>query len=243
MSENFCVTLTTIPARLKEINKTINSINNQTLKPKKIFLNIPKQYYRFPNEKIDESYIKKIENENIVVSRCDDYGPATKLMGSIQQIREFDCAIIIDDDHIYHEKMCEIFIEEFNRKRINYSFYSDKIFDIKMAQCADGFLVNTDFLDKIEIFYKKNVMNNKNLFMDDDFWFALYFQLNKKVETENIIEIFRKKTGKKIVYDIHSNKEALSKSVHNPNKIINRKKIAKIEYIKFKVKRFLSLNN
>ena len=53
----FCVSLTTIPSRLKTIHKTINSINAQIVKPNKIFLSIPYNYKRF-KEQIDENYLK-----------------------------------------------------------------------------------------------------------------------------------------------------------------------------------------
>ena len=242
MNLKFCVTLTTIPARLKDIGKTIETIRNQTLKPEKIFLNIPIKYYRFPNEIVDETLIEKIRSDDIEISRCNDYGPATKLMGSIKKIKEFDCVIIIDDDHLYHNKMCEIFINEFKKDMVNYSFYQNKIFDIKMAQCADGFLINTKFLDKIEKFYDKYVHKNLNLYLDDDLWFALYLQIIKKVNNKNIIDIFRNETGRELVYEVHSDKDALSKDIHNPKKFINRRKIAKIEYIKFKIKNFFFNN-
>jgi|TARA_B110000438_G_C15688949_1_gene595889 hypothetical protein len=242
MNLKFCVTLTTIPARLKDIGKTIETIRNQTLKPEKIFLNIPIKYYRFPNEIVDETLIEKIRSDDIEISRCNDYGPATKLMGSIKKIKEFDCVIIIDDDHLYHNKMCEIFINEFKKDMVNYSFYQNKIFDIKMAQCADGFLINTKFLDKIEKFYDKYVHKNLNLYLDDDLWFALYLQIIKKVNIKNIIDIFRNETGRELVYEVHSDKDALSKDIHNPKKFINRRKIAKIEYIKFKIKNFFFNN-
>ena len=62
MNINFCVTLTTIPTRIKEITKTIESIEKQTLRPKKIFLNIPNNYYRFPKLKIE---LNNKNDENI----------------------------------------------------------------------------------------------------------------------------------------------------------------------------------
>ena len=45
-----------------------------------------------------------------------------------------------------------------------------------MGQCADGFLINTELLDNIENFYKKFVENNKNMFLDDDLWLAIYYK-------------------------------------------------------------------
>ena len=50
------------------------------------------------------------------------------------------------------------FIKE---KKINYSFYIQKIFDINMAQTADGFLIKGDLLDKAHKFYKNYQVNHQ----------------------------------------------------------------------------------
>ncbi len=238
MDINFCVTLTTIPSRLKNLHLTIASINRQTLKPHKIFLNIPDKYKRFPNTYIENKDLENIKKiNNIEVIRCKDFGPSTKLMGSLDSIKKYDCVIIVDDDHEYHNQMCEIFIEEFKKKKTNYSFYLNKIFNIKMAQCADGFLINTIYLDKIDDFYHKFVKNNKNMFFDDDLWFAIYLQLVKKANLVKILDIFQKKTGKEIVYRNQNALDSLNQTIHGPHKLINRRKIQKIEYLKFVIKR------
>ena len=238
MNTKFCITLTTIPSRLPSIQKTIESIEKQTLIPKKIFLNVPYEYYRFPGFKIDNNQLKEIQNDLVKVNRCNDFGPATKIMGSIKEIQKFDCAIIIDDDHIYNNKMCEIFIREFEKEKINYSYYLQKIFDIKMAQCADGFLINCKYLDDIDDFYNLYVKKNKNLFLDDDLWLSIYLQKIKNSEIRNLINIFTRETNKDLVYEIHSSIDALSNKIHNPKKFINRRKIAKYEYIKFRIKNY-----
>ena len=243
MDTEFCITLTTIPSRLTKIHKTIESIQKQTLKPKKIFLNIPYEYYRFPGIIISNDELKSLENDLVTVIRCEDFGPATKIMGSVDKIKKFDCAIIIDDDHAYDKKMCEIFIREFEKERINYSYYLQKIFDIKMAQCADGFLINCKFLDNINDFYDKFVKNNKNMFLDDDLWLSIYLQKIKNSEIKNLINIFTKETNKKLVYEIHSSIDALSENIHSPKKFLNRRKIAKLEYIKFRIKNYFNKFN
>ena len=115
---NFCVSFTTIPSRIDDIKKTIDSINNQTLKPDKIFLNLPYKFRRFPDYSFSKDQITKLEKYNIEINRSNDYGPSTKLIGSLEKIKKFECVIILDDDHIYHDKMFEIFINEFKKKKI-----------------------------------------------------------------------------------------------------------------------------
>ena len=232
---SFCVSMSTIPGRIDNINEILNKLNDQTLKPDKIFLNIPYNYKRFKNETINEEKIKKIYTKNLEIKRCDDYGPGTKIMGSLNDVKKFDCVILLDDDHLYDANIFEIFIENFKKEKINYSFYLNKILNIKMGQCADGFLINANLLDKIEVFYEKYVKNNKNMFLDDDLWLAIYLQKEKKSQIRNLNEIFFKKTNKKIVYsqNINSKIDSLYLNEHKGGFLLNRRKIQKVEYLKY----------
>tara|TARA_B100000029_G_scaffold163315_2_gene159428 strand:- start:4203 stop:4934 length:732 start_codon:yes stop_codon:yes gene_type:complete len=237
---NFCVSLTSLPSRIDNIDGTINSINEQTLKPKKIFLNLPYKFKRFPNYKFTENQLIYLKKYNLEISRCEDYGPATKLMGSLNKIKNsFDCVILLDDDHIYHKKTFEIFIDNFKKEKINYSYYLNKIFNIRNGQCSDGFLINSKLLDEIEIFYKKYVEKNKYMFLDDDLWFAIYLYCEKNSQTKNLIQDFKFKTGEELSYKQSINKDidALHQIEHKSKFLINRRKIQKIEYIKYKLKK------
>lgn len=234
----FCVSLTTIPSRLKKINKTLESLKNQTLRADKIFINIPIYYKRFPNTKVSNNFISKIKEKNIEVTRCEDFGPATKLMGSLNKVKKYKCVIILDDDHIYNKNILKILISNFKKNKNCYSFFSNKIFNIDIAQGADSFLINTKFLNGIKNFYRIFVEKNKNLFLDDDFWISLFLQKIKKKKIINLIEVFKKKTNKKIVYQKHIEIDELSKTVHKKRIIITRRRIQKYEYIKFLFKNF-----
>tara|TARA_B100000989_G_scaffold282647_1_gene247922 strand:- start:173 stop:907 length:735 start_codon:yes stop_codon:yes gene_type:complete len=232
----FCVSLTTIPSRINNIKQTIDSIINQSIKPNKIFLNLPNTFKRFKNDSFTEEEIKRINYENLEIVRCDDFGPGTKIMGSIEKIKNnYDFVVLIDDDHEYHPRFLEIFSNNFKKNPINYSFYLNKIFDIKMGQCADGFLFNCVFLDKIEKFYSNYVNDNKNLFHDDDLWIAIYLYCVKKTKIVNLIQEFQNITKEQIVYKPTTNQniDALHKTVHKDKLFINRRKIQKLEYLKY----------
>ena len=54
MEFSFCVSMSTIPSRIKNINNVLKYINNQTLKPNKIYLNIPYNYKRFPDKIVSD---------------------------------------------------------------------------------------------------------------------------------------------------------------------------------------------
>jgi hypothetical protein len=235
---SFCVSMSTIPERVKNIKEILSKINEQTLKPEKIFLNIPYKYKRFKDKFVDEKELDNIKINNVEINRCKDFGPGTKIMGSIKKMKGFDCVILLDDDHIYDNNIFEIFINNFKKEKINYSFYLNKIFNIKMGQCADGFLINTELLDDIEKFYIKFVENNKNMFLDDDLWLAIYLQKEKKSFIKNLSLEFFEKTNKKIVYTQNKNSKinSLYMNEHKDGLFLNRRKIQKIEFIKYLIK-------
>ena len=235
---SFCVSMSTIPSRIGKISEIIDNLNKQTLKPEKIYLNIPFKYRRFPDQTINEKDLIKLNYKNLEINRCEDFGPGTKIMGSIEKVRNYDCVILLDDDHLYDENMCHFFLKAFEKEQINYSFYLNKIFKIKMGQCSDGFLMNTKLLDNIEKFYEKFVKYNKNMFLDDDLWLAIYLQKEKKSSIKNLIEEFRKEFNKKLIYEQNSNskKDSLHLTVHKDGLFLNRRKIHKIEYMKYLLK-------
>lgn len=109
-----------------------------------------------------------------------------------------------------------------------------------MGQCADGFLMNTKLLDKIEDFYELFVRNNKNMFFDDDLWLAIYLQKEKKSSIKNLIGELKKKFDKDLIYKQNKNsaKDSLHLTVHKDGIILNRRKIHKIELIKYLIKSF-----
>ena len=237
---NFCITLTTIPSRIKTIYKTIDSINNQIIKPDIIYLNIPYEYKRF-NTQISEKDIIDLNLENVKVIRCEDFGPATSFLGPIKEVqKKYDFMIILNNDHIYDKNMTEIFVKNFRKEQINYSFYIQKIFSLNMAQCADGFLIKTDLLNNAESFYRKYVEKNKNLRVDDDLWISIYLQKIMKSKIKNLINEFREKTKKEVVYEVHTTMDSLVNNVHKRKVFWNRKKIAKIEIIKFNIKNYFN---
>ena len=107
---NFCASLTTIPSRIREVCLTIDSLIKQTKKPEKIFLNIPYKYERFPGQVISTEHLEKLRNfKNLEIIRCEDFGPGTKLLGSINNLEKYSHVVLVDDDHVYQKDMFEIF--------------------------------------------------------------------------------------------------------------------------------------
>ena len=122
-------------------------------------------------------------------------------------------------------------------KKSNYSFYVQKIFDLSMGQGADGILISTDSLDNIIEYYEKYISKNKNLFLNDDLAISIYLDFIKNKKILDLSDRFKKETNKNLVYDIHSSNNSLKNLM--TKKFLNRRKIAKIEIIKFKINNYL----
>ena len=107
---NFVLSFTTIPSRLKFIPDYINNIKNQTIQPSKVYVNIP--YFSTRKQQNYEVPSNWNLGDNIIIVRCNDYGPATKLMGCIPYIKDPDTMIItLDDDIIYSNDTFETLVK------------------------------------------------------------------------------------------------------------------------------------
>ena len=237
MQEKFCISLSSIPSRLQSIKEVVNSLNQQTIKPKKIFLNIPFSYKRFPEIKnINLDILKDIKDDNFQVIRCEDYGPGTKLLGSISLFKNFDYVILVDDDHCYHPRMCEIFNKYFNLDNEKaYSFFSVKIYDLVMGQGADGFLINSNHLEGILDFYNKYVKNYKYCFLNDDFWISLFLKKFKNKQVCSLEDVVMKEINEKYIYKKINYEQPLHKIY---NSIFTRRNYAKYDYLRILFQKF-----
>jgi len=199
------VSLTTIPQRLKNLNQSIESLLKQTRKPDKIFVNIPFKYRRF-SETVKDDQIPKFDNRIIEITRCEDCGPGTKLLGSLDKLNKDSLLILADDDHLYEDYMIEKFYYFYSKAPNNaYSFYVHPLGNFGVGQGADGFAINTNHLDGIKIFYDKIVKNYKELFLYDDLWISYFLYFFRKNKILSLQEHLKKNDDNKrsLIYKTH----------------------------------------
>ena len=239
MEEKFCISLSSIPSRFQSVKEVINSLNRQTIKPDNIFLNIPFSYERFPEIKdVNIDTFKDIKDSNFQIIRCKDYGPGTKLLGSISLLKNFDYVILVDDDHSYHPRMCEILNKYFRfNKEQAYSFFTVKIYDLIMGQGADGFLINSNHLKGILDFYNKYVKNYKYCFLNDDFWISIFLKKFKNKQVYSLEDVVMKEISEKYIYKKINYDQPLHKIY---NSIFTRRNYAKYYYFKIILQKKLS---
>ena len=199
------ISISTIPQRLKNLNQSVESLLKQTRKPDKIFINIPYNYKRF-NETIKDNQIPKFNNSLVEITRCEDCGPGTKLLGSLNKFEKNSLVILADDDHVYEDYMVEKFFYFYSKAPNNaYSFYVHPLGNFGIGQGADGFAINTNHLTGIKNFYDKVVRDYKELFLYDDLWISYFLYFFKKNKILSLQEHLKKNNDGKpsLIYKTH----------------------------------------
>jgi hypothetical protein len=218
--------LTTSPQRINKLHQTIDSIYNQTVPFEKIILNIPYIFNRTKTKYIIPEYLSK--NSKIIINRCHDIGPGTKLLPSLFITTDDDIIITIDDDRKYLKNMLETFLEFYNKNnnsviattciKINYynNIYNfSRIVDPKLSgksfhilQGYGGVLYprkvfKADFLD-----YCNLLLKNINFYLSDDLYISNYLAMKKIPIILGINEKYHIK-GKELALEHNSDSVAL----------------------------------
>lgn len=108
------VSLTTSPKRINSIEPTINTILQGSMLPDMIYLNVPHVFKR------DHSTYKEfpsfLDNPLITINRCEDIGPATKILSSIHLEHHPDTIYVsIDDDQYYPPDFLKTYVYYANK--------------------------------------------------------------------------------------------------------------------------------
>jgi len=114
------VTMTSWKKRIDNVMKTIESCNNQTRIPDKIYLNLSIEEFPGMNNDIPESIVKYEEShKNFIINWVD--GPNTKpfkkMFPILKYCRYNDIIITVDDDMIIPEDFVENRVNDFEKYR------------------------------------------------------------------------------------------------------------------------------
>lgn len=207
-SYNIVTSCTTSPLRIFKMKETLNSLEKQTVSPTYIILNLPYVYARTNEQYVIPDYIQN--NTNIVINRLEiDYGPATKLVGSILNIpKDEDTWIVVhDDDQLYFQNTIETYIKYINKidnKKVaftisGFSFSPDftkivrKSNDLSIIQLCEGFMsycVHRSIFEDDFLPYIINLIKNKDCNLSDDLIISNYIAKKDvkiyKIHNENL---------------------------------------------------------
>ena len=103
--------ITTIPDRISLIEAVLDSILSQTRPLDCLYLNIPNISKKGKQYRIPEF----LKIKNLVLNRCEDYGPITKLLPVLDIETDPDTYIVtFDDDRIVHRDVVKIITKKDN---------------------------------------------------------------------------------------------------------------------------------
>lgn len=227
---NIYISLSTIPSRIKNLKPVLNSLLNQSLRPTKIYINIPHSYKRFKNTKIViPDFIKNNNNVEIYYVK-QDYGPATKFIGSLfnNNIKNNDFIVITDDDLIKDHNWLFKLVNNHKNNRIT-SFVEKKL-GKGIIWGYMGYIFKKNILNLKEILKFFNEVEEQCFFVDDH-WLTAYCNY-KKIPIYNIPI----KNGKEVNMIVLDNNNSLVDISSNNNRRNVSEKCRKYIYNRYKVK-------
>eukprot|EP00755_Sulcionema_specki_P033796 Sspe_Gene.101549::Locus_76136_Transcript_1_1_Confidence_1.000_Length_2470::g.101549::m.101549 len=187
------VSLTTTPQRVFHLHPTLDSLLAQIMRPDVIYLNLPYYSRRFKKEYEVPDYLH--DYSKVVVNRCEDYGPATKLIPVLDKETDPDTLIItVDDEYRYPPQMIQDLVHQHQQApHAAYGYAGQNIerdsdkplgLAVRSADIAE-YHAGPSAVDILEAFlgavYRRSFFNAdelkdiaKECWTTDDIWFAAH---------------------------------------------------------------------
>lgn len=178
MYNNKKIIVTLTSNRCHRLDEVIDKLFNQTLHVDKIYINIPHE------NKISESLTNYLlENDyhkRVIINRCDDYGPITKLIPTLLIEKNDDFLFIIDDDMLLEFNALNTLLQKLMLSKQDYALsYSGWNFGSKFRRFQ---AVNANFYDEevdciqLIILVKPNYFDLNQLLKYDKGYEELFFK-------------------------------------------------------------------
>jgi hypothetical protein len=175
------VSLTTIPPRMANIGACVQSLLDQTVAAEKIFICIPQTYRRFGSADPLPIDLSRFGARVELVRPAQDYGPGTKLLGSLDLVPRTPetLLVLVDDDMIYRPHMLATFRDHFATKPGSAaSFHTYRYKGLPVGQGADGFALPASRLDGVREFHRAAAACPEAFFVDD-LWTSYFLWLKR----------------------------------------------------------------
>jgi hypothetical protein len=160
-------TMTTLPERMKSplFERVIDSLMTQQIPIEKVLINIA---WEFKGQKYEiPSWLSKYPR--VFINRCEDIGPATKLIGGLGLIPQNAIVLVIDDDQIYRNILLGSLLDCWTKNKN--SVCAAGLNEDRDAEGFAGYIVSRNLLNGLE--GAKPPSSCKNV---DDTWLSWYFR-------------------------------------------------------------------
>jgi hypothetical protein len=205
--QRIIVSLSTLPSRVGNLYRVLNSILENEIKPDIVYVNIPKYSNREKKEYNIPKNVTKLKNVKINIVD-EDFGPITKLYPTLSQETNLDDIIIcVDDDKEYDKKLISHLLSVSDLypsecvcvtgwSFINLGFVAlpislpinNIIKNVDILQCYNGVLYKRKFFDSDF----KDVINCKECLTTDDILISKYLKY-KNVSIKSVPYNFKHK--------------------------------------------------
>lgn len=200
------VSMTTTPTRIGKIAPVLDSIAAQTVRPDRIFLHVPRVFRRDSSTYDIPEFVTS--NPLVVVNRCEDYGPATKILPMISAISDPEAVLIsIDDDVVYHPTFVETLLrysEAYPEAVISGTTYGDvsesfatverragpeNFLPAELLEGYSGVLYKRRFLDGFRFAH----LDNENCRLGDDYILSNHIRKTRTILITEPQDLYRAK--------------------------------------------------
>jgi hypothetical protein len=194
------------------IEACVQSLLDQTVAAEKIFVCVPQNYRRFGDPDPLPFDLSRFGERVELVRPAQDYGPGTKLLGSLDLVPRTPEAllVLVDDDMIYRPHMLAGFRDHFAANPGSAaSFHTYRYKRLNVGQGADGFALPASRLDGIRDFHRVASACPEAFFVDD-LWIS-YFLWLKRIPIDDL----KASAGAKeyIFEHIYNDAQALNREV------------------------------
>lgn len=174
------ISMTTIPNRIKHLEDVLDSLINQNTVPDHIYINIPVHYNRFNSKILIPNFLYSDRYRHFVTIHYlkNDYGPATKFIGSLlnSNINSNDIIVVTDDDIIKNKYWLSKLLKCYSKNKICSFVEMNLGQEIVWGYLGYIFIKN--------LFNVKDLLNFFNNVKDkcylvDDHWLTGYCHLRK----------------------------------------------------------------
>jgi hypothetical protein len=192
-NKKYYFSFTTSPQRVKNLKPILEKLQNQTIKPEKIIVNIPPKFKR-TNETYDYDVITKLEKDIPLVhfNKIEkDYGPLSKVIGGLQYINDMDSILIICDDDIFYkndfaEKVINKLKDNKDKVVAGFAYRHTHHFGVNIVEGFNGYGFNRNIIDYNKLIEIYNLIEPyTHCYKSDDFVFS-YFLKNNNIEAIEI---------------------------------------------------------
>lgn len=164
------ISLTSIPDRFERTFKFINKLLQNVSGDYKLVLNIPHAYKRFTNWNGDVSIFVAIGDPKFQLNRCDDYGPITKLVPTLELYgsTKEGTLLILDDEDYRLDHIKKIVERQESDHSHSFTYYTYHYKNISVGQGVDMLSFWLPNLNGFLEYYHDNVEKSPYCFYVDD---------------------------------------------------------------------------